>query len=83
MWASLAGVAIAVGTAGVLVGALLITPGTPDCRQYTSRSWVLCPWYRAYAHNAWFLIGAGGAVVIPTALAIGVSRALLRHGRTG
>lgn len=80
-WAYLASAAIVAVAAGVLVGALLLTPGVPECRLYTARSAVLCPWYRTYVGNAWGLFLAVVVVVVPVGLVVGFSRALVRQLR--
>ncbi|MFT4882630.1 MAG: hypothetical protein ACI8U4_000124 [Natronomonas sp.] len=65
----------------VLVGAVLLTPGRPDCVAYSAAGRLLCPWYRTFLRNAVLLAGAITVGLLIVGFPLGLLRELLGRRR--
>jgi hypothetical protein len=76
-----AAIAVVTVTAAVLVVAVLLTPGCPDCTAYIGAAKLLCPWYRELFGNAALLFGVLVGAVVVVGYPIRLLRELLEARR--
>lgn len=70
-------VAVIIVAAIVLVVAVLLTPGSPDCTTFIGTAKLLCPWYQELFGNAALIFGVLLGVVVVVGYPIRLLRELL------
>jgi hypothetical protein len=82
LWAWVAVLFIILSTLVGLVGAILLTPGSPSsCNMYTRAGWFLCDWARGFVANAIIMAVVIFGTTVPLALVIGFTRAAVHAVR--
>lgn len=82
LWGYVAGFLIILVTFVGLVGAVLLTPGSPSsCSIPNPGGWFLCGWARAFVANVVIVTLVLVGTSVPLALVVGLTREMVRAAR--